>query len=224
MARSVYLKLETRILRDEQGGILDRWKYGRECLTHKKGRQQLPHGFIADRLAEAERAGLKLSEREIRRRVQCAEVYDSEAKVGQALADFGSWSALAEAGFPVAEVDEPDLEPDDLRDIGESDPLAEPEQLALDIPGFKPILKINGRKVQLAEATVREAIEYRDMVHEMHENFGRTVAQIDATVETMLDGCEGNLDANAVEAWKKATDPDVEDDDEDPPLSSAGAA
>src|SRR6266545_761754 len=188
MARSVYLKLETRILRDEQGGILDCWKYGRECLTHKKGRQQLPHGFIADRLAEAERAGLKLSEREIRRRVQCAEVYDSEAKVGQALADFGSWSALAEAGFPVAEVDEPDLEPDDLRDIGESDPLAEPEQLALDIPGFKPIL------------------------------------QIDATVETMLDGCDGKLDANAVEAWKKATDPDVEDDDEDPPLSSAGAA
>src|SRR6266498_1203192 len=170
MARSVYLKLESRILRDEQGGILDRWKYGRECLTHKKGRQQLPHGFIADRLAEAERAGLKLSEREIQRRVRCAEVYDSEAKVRQALADFGSWSALAE-----------------------------PEQLALDIPGFKPILKINGRKVQLAEATVREAIEYRDMVHEMHENFGRTVAQIDATVETMLDGCEGNLDANAVE-------------------------
>ncbi len=30
MARSVYLKLESRILRDEQGGILDRWKYGRE--------------------------------------------------------------------------------------------------------------------------------------------------------------------------------------------------
>lgn len=219
MARSVYLKLETRILQDEQGGILDRWKYGKECLEAKRGRQQLPHGFIKDRLDEAERAGMKLSEREIQWRVKCAEVYGSEAEVRTASTDFGSWTALREAGFPAVEIDEP-IDPDDLEDIGEPDPLEEkPEQLALDIPGFKPVLKINGRKVTLTEATVREAVEYRDMVHEMHENFGRTVAQIDATVEAMLEGCEGDLDANAVEAWKRANQVDEDSPtNDDPPI------
>ena len=159
MARSVYLKLEMRIARDERGGIEGRFLYGRELLKKRAGRQRLEKGLIARLVEDAAKNGLVISERELQRRMRFAEVYPTQAHRRQALALMGSWSAIAEANFPEVDIDEPDLEPDDLGDIGESDPLAEGEQLALDIPGFKPILKINGRKVQLAEATVREAIE-----------------------------------------------------------------
>jgi hypothetical protein len=200
--QSPYLKLEKSIAADERGGIMHRWRYGRELLKAKAGRRQLPHGLVTELIVDATRAGLKLSEREIRRRVQCASVYESEAKVGQALADFGSWSALAEAGFPMVEVDEPD-EIDDLEEVGMSTPDVV-EMPLFEIPGFKPVLRINGKKVDLADATVRQAVDYRDMCIQMHENFGRTVEQVKSTVATMLAGAGGDLEANALEAWKRA--------------------
>ena len=50
-----------------------------------------------------------------------------------------------------------------------------------------------------------DAIAYRDMCHEMHDSFGRTVAQIDTSVNRMIEGADGDLDANAIEAWRRAT-------------------
>ena len=43
------------------------------------------------RAAAAKRAGLKLSAQEIRRRLQCARTYPTEAQIRQALADFRTW-------------------------------------------------------------------------------------------------------------------------------------
>ncbi len=148
-----YLKLERRIAVGERGGVVDRWRYGRSLLEAKAGRKQLPHGMVAGLIKAAERAGFKLSEREIRRRVQCAETYDSEAKVGQALADFGTWSALAEAGFPPVEVDGRD--PDDIEAEGLGHAPDSWEQLQLDIPGLKPILSVRGRRVALVRCEGR---------------------------------------------------------------------
>lgn len=199
--QSPYLKLEKSIAADERGGIMHRWNYGRELMKAKVGRKQLPHGLTTELIVDATRAGLKLSEREIQRRIKCASVYGSEAEVRQALADFGSWSALAEAGFPAVEVPESD-EIDDMEEVGVNSPdVFEPP--LFEIPGFKPVLRINGRKVDLADATVAQAVAYRDMCKDMHESFGRTVAQIEATVSVMLAGAGGDLEANALEAFKR---------------------
>ncbi len=219
MARSVYLKLESRILRDEQGGILDRWKYGRECLKAKKGRQKLPDGFIADRLAEAERAGLKLSEREIQYRVQCAEVYGHDRQIRSSAAELGSWRALCDAGFPVVDVDE-STDPEEIAAAAgiSTEPPDSFEQLVL-IPGFGETIKVRGRTIPIAEATVGDAKTYRETYRQIHANFGKTLAQIEAAVEAMEEGCAGDDDANAVEAWKRGneTDERPRDDDEPPP-------
>lgn len=215
MARSVYIKLESRILRDEQGGVLDRWKYGRECLKAKKDRRQLPHGFIEDRLAEAERAGLKLSEREIQYRLKCAEVYDEDSKVRSAAAEFGSWRALCDAGFPVVDVDET-TDPEDL--AAEAGVSTEPpdawEQPTL-IPGFGETIKVRGRTIPLAEATVGDAKDYRETYRQIHENFGKTLALIETAVDAMEDGSDGDDEANAVEAWQRGNHVDDRTQTED---------
>lgn len=207
--QSPYLKLEASIAKDERGGIMHRWNYGRQLLAAKSGRKQLPHGLTTELIVEALRAGLKLSEQEIQRRIRCATVYGSELEVRQALTDFGSWSALVNAGFPAVEIDEwADDEASAMEEVGvgASDGDGDFTEYPLfEMPGFKPVLKINGRKVDLADVTVRQAIDYRDMCREMHANFGRTVAQVDATVEAMIRGAAGDLDANALEAWKRAT-------------------
>lgn len=197
--RNPYLALEKRIAADERGGIVHRWEYGRKLLEAKAGRRQLPHGMLADLVAAAEHAGLKVSEREIQYRIRCAEVYASEAEVRTACADFGTWSALREAGFPPVELAE--SETDALEEVGlvEQDPLFE-------IPGFKPVLKIRGAKVDLAALTVRQAVDYRDSCREMHESFGRTVEHITESVEVMLRGAGGDLEANALDAYRRAGD------------------
>jgi hypothetical protein len=194
---SEYLKIERRIAADERGGIMHRWHYGRAVLRTKVGRKQLPHGLLADLVKASIAAGYKISEREIRRRVQFAEVYDSEAKVGQALADFGSWAALAEAGFPPVEVDEFAGDAEQL-ELGAPD---EWEQLSL-IPGLAPTLKVGGRRIALADATVADIRAYRDMYAQVHENYGKRLALIEAALRAMLDGSRDENE-NAVDAWKR---------------------
>jgi hypothetical protein len=152
-------------------------------------------------VAAAEKAGLKVSEREIQRRVRCAESYDSEAKVRQALADFGTWSALAEAGFPPVQSDELD----EVEAAGVSTAAPDDyEQLSM-IPGLAPVLSVAGRKIPLAEATVADVEAYRDMYRQIHENYGKRLALIEAALETMREGSDGDDDANALESWQRAT-------------------
>lgn len=101
-----YLRLEKNIAASDTGGILERWRYGHLLLandTHPNGR--LKHGVTEKRVAEAKAAGYTtLSEREVRYRLQAARAYDSEAKLGKALAEFPTWWDLIQAGFPVVEM------------------------------------------------------------------------------------------------------------------------
>lgn len=221
MKTSPFIRLERKIAAGERGDILDRWRYGRLLREAKAGRKQLPHGMIADLVAAAKRAGVEnINEREIQRRLQCAEAYDSESKCAQAGRTFGSWSALREAGFPPVEMP-PGSDHDEIEASGLAVPPDEWQQLQLDIPGLKQTISIRGRKVELVRgpdgATVADVAAYRDMCREMHENFGKTVAQIEETLATMREGAAGDDQANAVEAWEAATGgtaDDVDDIDE----------
>lgn len=191
---SEFLKLERRIATDEHGGVLHRWRYGRELLKAKAGRKQLPHGLVGDLVKAAADAGLRISEREVRYRLTCAEVYASEAEVGTAVQTFGSWTALRDAGFPPVEVEQADL-------LVELEAPDEWEQLSL-IPGLAPTLKVGGRRIALADATVADIRAYRDMYAQVHENYGKRLALIEAALRAMLDGSRDENE-NAVDAWKR---------------------
>jgi len=218
---TTYTRLERRILADERGGVHHRWQYGRQLLAEKSGRKQLPHGKIADLLADAEKAGLKLSATEIRYRVQCAEAYDSEAKVTKALGDFGSWFGLIQARFPAVELDE--IDPDDVVAEGLASAPDEWQQLEFDLPGLKPEISVRGRKVKLIKGedggTVADVAEYLDVCEEMHESFGKTIDKIRHTLETMREGADGDDEKNAIDAWEAANQiPDEDDEDLDTDL------
>jgi hypothetical protein len=201
MSRSPYLSLEMRIAADERGGIVHRWRYGRRLLAAKTGRKQLPDGLLDSLVTAAEAAGLRLSRQEVQRRVRCAEVYATDQEVRQAADALGSWSALVNAGFPTVEPDEPDLEPDDL-EAAAPDAWGQPTL----IPGFGETIKVHGRRIPLDEATVGDAKDYRETYRQIHENFGKTLALIESAVDAMVDGSDGDDDANAVESWRRGTD------------------
>lgn len=170
--------------------------------------EQLRAGAIETLIAESAKVGPKLTETEIRRRVRCARAYPSIDAIRSAATEYATWWDLVQAGFPAVEIDESD-ETDAIEEVGMSADVQDP---LFEIPGFKSVLKINGRKTDLAALTVGEAIEYRDMCRQMHANFGRTVAQVDATVDLMLAGSGGDLDANALEAWRAAHPQDEQED------------
>jgi hypothetical protein len=201
---SEYLRLEKRIASGERDTVPHRWRYGRDLLKARAGRQRLPHGLLADRVAEAERAGLKgVNRRELQHRMAFAEAYPTEAHMRTAVRLFGSWSALRDAGFPSV----PDEEVGDLDLLDELDATEiagaapdEFEQLTL-IPGYAAILKIGGRRVPLDEATVADIEAYTDMCVEMHENYSKRMASMLASRDRIRAGAAGDPNANAVEAY-----------------------
>ncbi len=198
MKTTVYLKLEQKIAADEFGGIKHRWDFGRALLKEKAGRQKLPDGMLADIVAAATAAGLKVSEREIQRRIKCAEVYVNDRQLRHACDAMGSWRALVNANFPPAESDDPD----DLEAAGISTAAPDEwEQLSL-IPGLGEMLKVGGRQIPLAEATIADVMRYRDMYAQIHANFAKKLALIENALRIMR-GAEGDPDGNALDAWRR---------------------
>lgn len=196
-ARSPILALEIRIRSGEHGDIMDRWRSGRLFVEAKGSRKQLPHGMVADSIKAAARLGIKLTETEIQRRIRLATVYDSEAKVRQAMTDFGTWTEIIRRGFPPVELAEPEL-PLDVDEIADA---WRPEQLT--IPGVPDAIKLRGRPaLPLAEATVRDFRAYCEQSAEMTASFAKRDALLREALEAMEDGSNGDDDANALDAWK----------------------
>jgi hypothetical protein len=194
---SVYMKLERQIADDERGGVIHRWKYGRELLAAKVGRKQLPDGMIAGLVQEAERMGKKISEREIQYRIRLATVYATDQQVRRAIADLGTWTEIIRAGFPAIESDDPDELPDEISTSSPDDW----EQLSL-IPGLGEVLKVRGRTIALAEATFGDVKAYRDMYAGIHANFSKRLALIENAVRIMAEAGAGD-DDNALDAWRR---------------------
>lgn len=124
-----YDRIEQRILNADTGSSYYRWKWGRLTLSdpdavHPNGR--LRHGVLDALTAKAWAHGSKLSKREIKYRLQAARTYQTEAEIGQVLAQFGNWWSLISAGFPAVEVP-PDAPETPLFDAPESTTEATPE-------------------------------------------------------------------------------------------------
>lgn len=211
---SVYLKVERKIVADERGGIEHRFECGEELLKARAGKQRLPKGFLADRVAEIDKSGLpKISEQELQRRMRFAEVYPTKAHRRQALRLMGSWSAIVNLGFPEVDVDPSEIEPDELGEFGISTRAPDEwEQLSL-IPGLAPTLKVKGREVPLEEATVSDVEAYAEMYRQIHANYAKRLALIEQALSAMRDGSD-DPDANAVDAWRRGIASAIEEHDE----------
>lgn len=102
-----YRKLERAIADSDNGGIIERWHYGRKLIEDGDATtpaKNLRHGVLGGLIASARKEGVKLSEREIQYRLKAARAYESEAEIRKILADFPNWWQLIQAGFPAAQV------------------------------------------------------------------------------------------------------------------------
>lgn len=103
MRLSPYTSAEKAIAAADAGSIRQRWEYGRRLLvddTMTTPAGNLRKGVLPELLRAALRISRKLSEREIRYRIQCARAYPTASQIGSAAADFETWRALCDAGFP----------------------------------------------------------------------------------------------------------------------------
>ncbi len=104
MKRSKRTRLSKDVAAGDRSGIEARWVWGIEVLRDPESMSEtgksLRPGVTERLIADGATVGDKLSEREIRRRLQCARTYPCDSQIGQALADYTTWFDLAEAGFP----------------------------------------------------------------------------------------------------------------------------
>lgn len=110
MKTTQYIRQEKAIAVADSGGIWQRWLWGlrllRDADAFSPGSSQLKPGRADELIRASIAAGLKLSEREIRYRLQCARAYPTEAQIRHACAEFEDWSGLRSAGFPAYEAPE----------------------------------------------------------------------------------------------------------------------
>jgi hypothetical protein len=119
---SAYGRYERAIRAADAGTIRQRWEYGRRLLCDPAATTpdgNLRHGVIADLITEAHKAGRKLSDREIRYRMEAGRAYPYESQIRHLGADFDSWRALRDAGFPALCDPEPGEKPFDPRGLAE---------------------------------------------------------------------------------------------------------
>lgn len=109
MKTARYGKIDREIASHDGGGIWERWRYGRLLLvddTATTPAGNLQHGVLARLILAAERHGLKVNEREIRRRLQCARTYPTRSQIGQLLTDFRTWDEVINSDWPEYPADE----------------------------------------------------------------------------------------------------------------------
>lgn len=103
MRLAAYRNLEKSIRAADAGSIRQRWEYGRLLLVEDDKTTaggHLKNGVLAKLINTAAKSGIKISEREIRYRLECARTYPCESQIRQASAEFGYWWNLVAAGFP----------------------------------------------------------------------------------------------------------------------------
>lgn len=167
-------RLEKKIAASDSGGILERWHYGVEVLKAKAGKKKLPDGMLAGLVAAAgtkrDAKGNekpKISEREIRYRVQLAETYPTEAHVRQIIAECGLWTEIIAKGFPEVIVDETPSVDDVLDDI---EGQAHGDAQEFEQPGLFPDMV---KRTPLPKTPLRVLVAYAEEMREMTASYAK---------------------------------------------------
>jgi hypothetical protein len=214
MKTTQYVRQEKAIAAADSGGIRERWLWGLRLLRDPEafapGSSQLKPGR-ADLLIKAATAGgLKLSEREIRYRLQCARTYKTEAEIRHACAEFGAWSDLRTAGFPPYEApaDEPlaDHRTDTERDHDRARAL-------IDLIGEQGSL-FPLRDFEPMATTLKDLLDYTEQQEELTARFVEHGKKRRRYLDGLIEAAGHDLSTiwqEAHEAWERGQEHDEAD-------------
>lgn len=213
MKTTQYVQQERAIAAADRGGIRERWMWGLRLLRDSEKIAPaggLKHGVAEQLIAAATKRGLKLSDREIRWRLQCARAYPTETQIGNAITGFGTWFSLIQAGFPALEAptDEPPADhrtPEEIRHdrARQLADLSDPQGSLFPLSQFEPVT-----------ATLKELQAYADEQADLTSRFVAHDAKRQGYLNDLIAAADGDLSAtwhDAHEAWKCATDATDED-------------
>jgi hypothetical protein len=200
---ALYVKAERSIAAADSSGIRERWLWGLRLLADQEKitpAGNLKHGVREQLIAAAAKRGIKLSDSEIGRRLQCARAYPTEAQLTQILGEFASWNELHLANFP--QMDKPaDEPPADWRTKQEKNhDHARALAAQIDLQGelfplsqFEPF-----------ETTLNELEAYWEQQEKLTDNFIKTSRKRREYLDTMSAAVGGDLSATWADAHRAA--------------------
>jgi hypothetical protein len=219
MKLTQYTSREAQITSADSQGIRQRWLWGLRLLNDPQafnaGSTQLRPGLADLLIKAAAKHGIKLSEREIRYRLECARAYPTEAEFGTAVQNFADWTSLRQAGFPKYEA--PPGEP--LADWRtESEKTRDRNRAWLDATnGMDAMFPLSD--FEPIETTLEDLEIFMKQQMEINENFAATYAKR----RDYLDRLEEAADHDLTMTWQDAQDR-LPEDDEAAEQAKAGAA
>lgn len=170
MKTAQYVRQEKAIASAEAAGIRERWMWGLRLLRDPEAmasEKSLRHGVADQLVAAAKAAGLKLSVREIQRRIQCARTYKTEAEIRRVTSDFETWFDLLKADFPAYEIPEGEP-PADHRT--EAEKLRDLNRQFLELTGGQESL-FPLDQFEPTQATLKQLHDYADQQEELTGRF-----------------------------------------------------
>ncbi len=214
--KTTYVKQEEAIARADRGGIYERWRWGGRLLIDTdrmaSSGKSLKHSETEKLIAEAKAAGFKLSAREIQYRIQCARAYKTEAEIRNAIADFETWFALTQAGFPAYEVDA-DEPPADHRTRQERQRDAA-RQLALKANPH-PYLPFDVDKFEPITTPLKELVIELEEQDRITAGFVATGRKRRSYLDALIEAADGDLEMTWADAHKRAIELGLIDDEDE---------
>ena len=199
-----YMQQEKHIAAADSGGIRERWLWGLRLLADAEKVTPaggLRNGVIETLTTAAEKRGLKtLSRREIQWRLQLAKAYPTDAQLRTACAQFESWSALREAGFPPFEAPPDEPAADHRTDAEKTHDRA--RQLAGMTDPQGTLFPLN--QFEPAEATLKDLKDYADEQSDITDRFVARDAERREYLDGLIDAAGDDLSwtwQQAHEAW-----------------------
>lgn len=204
MKTTQYVRQESAIAAADAGGIRERWMWGLRLLRDPEafspGSSQLKPGRADELVRAAQAAGRKLSDREIRRRLQCARTYRTESEFGRAMAEFSTWYDLSEANFPRFDDVEGQSPADHRTDAERRHDLA---RAIADVIGEQGTLFPLDR-FEPAAATLKELADYAVEMTELTARFQRRDTERLAYVNVLVAAADGDLSTTWGDAHHRA--------------------
>lgn len=203
MKTTQYLRQEKAIASADAGSIRERWLWGLRLLRDSEafapGSSQLKPGRADELIKAMAASGQRISEREIRYRLRCARAYRTEAEIRQAVAEFGSWSALFNADFPAFPVPGNEPAADHRTDAERERDLRN---------AYSDILDDQGALFPLSDfepttATLKDLVEYADGQEEWTNRFVARDKKRREYLDALILAVDDDLSVTWLEAQRR---------------------